>query len=259
MSLAMTAASIDNNEYQNEDTPISRKKQANNRTQKRIPTSEFIRPEKVKSVLNSIHNNCQTDESENLGDFNAKYTSVKTNYQPISQINPYAPPALTRQKHPQQEGMTNKNDYEYDANTNNSNNYSSQFVPQPVQDDNMDLQELQGVYMNDEQVKKYFKNLVPNYDASAGAKPNNDANKMYYNQTKFSNGSGSSSNSMGLMNNGENNQVLIEKLNYMINLLEDQQDERTNNVTEEVVLYSFLGVFIIFVVDSFARVSKYVR
>jgi hypothetical protein len=255
MSLAMTAASIDNNEYQNEDTPISRKKQANNRTQKRIPTSEFIRPEKVKSVLNSIHNS-QTDESENLGDFNAKYTSVKTNYQPISQINPYAPPVLTRQKHPQQEGMANKNDYEYDANTNNSNNYSSQFVPQPVQDDNMDLQELQGVYMNDEQVKKYFKNLVPNYDANAaGAKQNNDANKMYYNQTKFSNGS-SNNSSMGLMGN---DQVLIEKLNYMINLLEDQQDERTNNVTEEVVLYSFLGVFIIFVVDSFARVSKYVR
>ena len=45
----------------------------------------------------------------------------------------------------------------------------------------------------------------------------------------------------------------------MINLLEEQQDERTNNVTEEVVLYSFLGIFIIFVVDSFARVGKYVR
>ena len=45
----------------------------------------------------------------------------------------------------------------------------------------------------------------------------------------------------------------------MINLLEDQQDERTNNVTEEVVLYSFLGIFIIFVVDSFARVGKYIR
>jgi high-affinity K+ transport system ATPase subunit B len=45
----------------------------------------------------------------------------------------------------------------------------------------------------------------------------------------------------------------------MISLLEDQQDEKTNNVTEEVVLYSFLGIFIIFVVDSFARVGKYVR
>jgi hypothetical protein len=53
--------------------------------------------------------------------------------------------------------------------------------------------------------------------------------------------------------------VLLQKLNYMINLLEEKQDERTNNVTEEVVLYSFLGIFIIFVIDSFARVGKYVR
>ena len=45
----------------------------------------------------------------------------------------------------------------------------------------------------------------------------------------------------------------------MINLLEEQQDEKTNNVTEEVVLYSFLGIFIIFVVDSFARAGKYKR
>jgi hypothetical protein len=45
----------------------------------------------------------------------------------------------------------------------------------------------------------------------------------------------------------------------MISLLEDQQDEKTNNVTEEVVLYSFLGIFIIFIVDSFAKVGKYVR
>jgi high-affinity K+ transport system ATPase subunit B len=45
----------------------------------------------------------------------------------------------------------------------------------------------------------------------------------------------------------------------MINLLEEKQDEKTNNVVEEVILYSFLGIFIIFVVDSFARVGKYVR
>jgi hypothetical protein len=53
--------------------------------------------------------------------------------------------------------------------------------------------------------------------------------------------------------------VLLQKLNYMIHLLEEQQDEKTNNVTEEVILYSFLGIFIIFVCDSFARVGKYVR
>ena len=53
--------------------------------------------------------------------------------------------------------------------------------------------------------------------------------------------------------------VLLDKLNYMIHLLEENQDERTNNVTEEVILYSFLGIFIIFIADSFVRVGKYTR
>lgn len=52
---------------------------------------------------------------------------------------------------------------------------------------------------------------------------------------------------------------LMKKLNYMIHLLEEQQDEKTENVTEELVLYLFLGVFVIFVCDSFARAGKYKR
>jgi hypothetical protein len=52
---------------------------------------------------------------------------------------------------------------------------------------------------------------------------------------------------------------LLDKLNYMIHLLEEQKDEKTGHVMEEVILYSFLGVFIIFIVDSFARVGKYTR
>ena len=42
-------------------------------------------------------------------------------------------------------------------------------------------------------------------------------------------------------------------------MLEEQKDEKTNNVIEEVILYTFLGIFIIFIIDSFARASKYVR
>jgi len=52
---------------------------------------------------------------------------------------------------------------------------------------------------------------------------------------------------------------LMEKINYMIHMMEEQQSEKTNNVTEEIILYTFLGVFIIFVVDSFARAGKYIR
>lgn len=67
------------------------------------------------------------------------------------------------------------------------------------------------------------------------------------------------------LNTGQNepscsgNSDLEKKLNYLIHLMEDQKDERLDGITEEVVLYCFLGVFIIFVLDSFAKVGKYVR
>ena len=52
---------------------------------------------------------------------------------------------------------------------------------------------------------------------------------------------------------------LMEKINYMIHLLEYQQHEKTANITEEFLLYTFMGVFVIFIVDSFARAGKYTR
>lgn len=52
---------------------------------------------------------------------------------------------------------------------------------------------------------------------------------------------------------------LMEKINYMIHLLEEQQLEKTNNVMEEFLLYTFLGVFMIYIVDGFSRAGKYIR
>jgi hypothetical protein len=52
---------------------------------------------------------------------------------------------------------------------------------------------------------------------------------------------------------------LMEKINYMIHLLEQQQQEKTANITEEFLLYTFLGVFVIYIVDSFSRTGKYTR
>jgi hypothetical protein len=49
------------------------------------------------------------------------------------------------------------------------------------------------------------------------------------------------------------NVALIEKLNYIIHMLEEKKDEKSGHVIEELVLYCFLGIFIIFVVDTFAR------
>ena len=43
---------------------------------------------------------------------------------------------------------------------------------------------------------------------------------------------------------------LMERINYMVHLLEAQQHEKTDTITEEFILYIFLGAFVIFVVDS---------
>ena len=60
-------------------------------------------------------------------------------------------------------------------------------------------------------------------------------------------------------NDADAKDLMLQKLDQIISLLENQQDEKTGHVTEELILYCFLGVFIIFIVDSFARAGKYVR
>lgn len=52
---------------------------------------------------------------------------------------------------------------------------------------------------------------------------------------------------------------LLDKINYMIHLLEEQANEKTNNQMEEFVMFSLVGVFLIYVLDSFSRSGRYIR
>lgn len=61
------------------------------------------------------------------------------------------------------------------------------------------------------------------------------------------------------ISNTYENKELLQKLNKIIVMLENSKDQKSKYVTEELVLYSFLGIFIIYIVDSFAKVGKYVR
>ena len=58
--------------------------------------------------------------------------------------------------------------------------------------------------------------------------------------------------------NNTNNE-LLKKLDNILYLLEEQKEEQSHLITEELILYVFLGVFVIYVLDSFVRVGKYVR
>lgn len=87
---------------------------------------------------------------------------------------------------------------------------------------------------------KFYNQYVPTYTGTA-------QNIPYYSQL---------ANSQEVSGSRDE---LMRKLNYVVHMLEEQHDEKTGNVTEELVLYMFLGVFVIFVVDSFARATKYTR
>ena len=55
-----------------------------------------------------------------------------------------------------------------------------------------------------------------------------------------------------------NSEMLI-KLNSIIEMFEDQKEMKTGQKNEEIVLYCFLGVFIIYIMDSFVNIGKYIR
>jgi hypothetical protein len=264
MSLASTAAPFnDDNQFYSEvnkeDTPINRKRlassSAHNKTQKRMQPIDF-NSEKVNTVLQSIHSNSNDNE---LGDFNPKRnqaSAIQSQTQvPLNPLNKLlAPPESMREKEDMTEGFGNSNKNNNNSNSGNSGNSSgnNNLIPVPLDNDQMELQELQSAFLNDAQVRDYYRKLVPNFQNKAPVPTADSSNKMYYKERAMD-----MSQSAGYGNGS--NDVLLNKINYMINLLEDQQDERTNNVTEEVVLYSFLGIFMIFLVDSFARVGKYTR
>ena len=129
-------------------------------------------------------------------------------------------------------------------------------------------------YSDDTEIKQYIP-PVPKYSGGAasanilGEMRNYGANDTYsqtlsnYNQSYNNKPIAASSPyyaKMGITGASSSGDTqLMEKINYMIHLLEDQQHEKTANITEEFLLYTFMGVFVIFIVDSFARAGKYTR
>jgi len=55
------------------------------------------------------------------------------------------------------------------------------------------------------------------------------------------------------------NQELLDKMNKILEMFEDQKEIKTGQKNEEIVLYCFLGVFIIYIMDSFVNIGRYSR
>ena len=241
----MYAAPFDNdiNVVNNDDSPIGRKR-ALNKTQKRMPfPKENNHSERVSSVLQSIHN--LPDQNETLGDFN--------------------PPPMPQSSGVEQTKLNENTKYD-------NHTHGGSFVGQPYKNSQQNHveQNSYNFHTKDNNIQEnsveQFSMIEGNYSGELGpGKVGEDYQRFMPNYNEMYNKNNAPYDGRNSIMSGfspvigDKNDLLIEKLNYMIKLLEDQQDEKTSNVTEEVILYSFLGIFIIFIVDSFARVGKYVR
>ena len=225
MSFAFSAALFD----ENNDSDFLNNKRKHSKTQKNY--KEGFDKGKVNSVLEAVHKNQKPDDDDDeVGNFNPPPPTVS-----VGSVK-----ATTKET---MMNMTNQNDIMF---------RTLGSAPQPTNQENNDL-DLNNYsnYGDKKTVEEYYKKMLPGYNPNNLNNQNaNPSNRLYHRMN----------NDHSAMNNiAPTQDVLLQKINYMISLLEDQHDERTNNVTEEVVLYSFLGIFIIFIVDSFAKVGKYVR
>ena len=250
MSLAMYAAPFD--ETHNDDNYIHKKKQSHNKTQKMFPKEGFgngsgtntsygsgtntntnantnFNSKKVNSVLEHLHNKSAEDDEDEDNE---------------PEPRTFSPPPPPQSSGAERKSITET--YKLLGNT-----------PQPSPSENdLDLNNYQSNYHNNKSMESYYKKMLPPTNHSF--QTNHLSNNQNYANHSSNNHPYYKYESMDFANSSSQD-VLLQKLNYMIHLLEEQQDERTNNVTEEVVLYSFLGIFIIFIADSFVRIGKYVR
>jgi len=235
MSLAMNAAPFDNVDQsmiQLQQSSNGQKKIRNNRTVKLRGGSNKISSENVNSIISNIHSNQDYESNEGsseLGDF-----------------TPLAPPVSagveqTRSREESDEDETSGPEY--------SNSYDKQSNIGTVDTSNT---------ANYDKYRQY----IPDYKKMYGEEVDVD-------ELTGENGSPSGVYSSvpigGRLQNAytpvkmAGSDPLIDKLNHVIHLLEEQQDDKTAHVTEEIVLYLFLGIFVIFIVDSFTRLGKYTR
>jgi hypothetical protein len=229
MSLAYFAASFDDNSNitlpnntDNSENVLNQKR--HKRTQKKYPKLENFDVEKVNSVMQKIHNTTEDEDDDD-----------DTNNNDNNRFNPPPKPQSmgTSKTIPRTEGMSSL-----------GKTYGKAPVPNYEGSDNLDLNDYNN-YGDSKSAEEYYKSILPNYN-----QVKNVNNRPYYPSHNSHNND---------ITEYQTQDVLLKKLNYMISLLEDQQDEKTNNVTEEVILYSFLGIFIIFIADTFVRAGKYTR
>ena len=228
MSLAFFAAP-----FESENTNLLQKKREKKIKESFSPNTTLLdktpfHSEKVNKFIEHLHNNTSSNSDDEEDNYSSPKKEENTIKPSEDNFTTYfaEPPPLPKSIGAERKASALKESFE---------------TPVPVSTPKLDDLNNYSLNYHDEQgAENYYKRTLPQYASLQRQK--------YYNNNNNTN-----------ISSGSNEDIFLRKLNYMIHLLEEQQDEKTNNVTEEVVLFSFLGMFMIFLADSFVRIGKYVR
>ena len=242
MSLAMYAAPFneDINTVSNNDdngNAINKKRNSANRTQKRRysqepkPNANAESKQRIANVLQNIQNLPDSND-DGMGDFSPLPPPQSAGVQAtISRDNSEKQGNVDGNLDASQQGNIQSNIEGYTQMTSDTHAYDNE---------------------------EYYSRYIPNYEEMYN-KQGVPYDTPVASPTPMYNVNNNTKSQYNKTHPQTQNEALLAKLNYMIHLLEEQQDEKTGSVTEEVILYSFLGIFIIFLVDTFTRVNKYTR
>lgn len=214
---------------------------------------------KNKTLKNKKHVNFNVNEPDSLNrdNFNYNYNSVNkpslNNNKKIRNLS-----NLISKLHNQNENDDNLNE---DNDENKNSFYKNSYKSGRNFSHNADNYNDENSQHNNNEKLNHINNINPNvYDNDNNNMINNNYNDsldlMNYNSNKKDK---KKEDALSTEKFIELNKKTLSKLDNILNLLEEQKSERTHHVTEELILYVFLGFFIIYIIDSFARVGKYVR
>jgi hypothetical protein len=137
--------------------------------------------------------------------------------------------------------------------TNDDGDYLENFTPLSYPEQDQEVKVENSILPSDYSMKRRHVTNT-NFTADRPSNIHSDFNRIYDVTTSkpfYTSGTG--------LGKESKNDKITDRLGYIVHLLEQQQNEKTDNVLEECVLYVLLGTFVIFVVDSFSRGGKYIR
>lgn len=246
--------------YGEDEKPFIQQPQQSQQSQQSQQQSQHKRTLRTKTLRSK-----QPQQQQPQGNWNQQQPQQQPQHQPQGNRNQQQPQQYLQQQQQQQtkysqyviQKLHNTDNNGSDSDSDSDNDVYKQFQTEPVFSNTIyapssgnDLNSK----LNPASAKEGF---ATNANANGNSNGNGNGNalappKQYpqYLSSVFQ----ASSN-----NDADAKDLMLQKLDQIISLLENQQDEKTGHVTEELILYCFLGVFIIFIVDSFARAGKYVR